>query len=87
MWIYLRGKSWYSQFWHEGERYTKAWGEISKTEAKEKDAKSKTEVLEGRHVLKAKKILFENFCEKYLEYARTKKSRSQPREMRSPSIC
>jgi len=37
----------YSQFWHEGERYTKAWGEISKTKAKEKDAKFETEVLLG----------------------------------------
>jgi site-specific recombinase XerD len=71
--MYLRGKSWYSQFWHEGERYTKAWGEISKTTAKEKDADFRKEVREGKHVQKAKRVLFENFCEKYLEYARMQK--------------
>ncbi len=71
--MYLRGKSWYSQFWHEGQRYTKAWGEISKTVAKEKDADFRKEVREGKHIPKSKRILFETFAEKYLEYARTQK--------------
>lgn len=73
MGVYLRGRSWVSDFFHDGERYTKSWGEISKSVAKEKDAKFKTEVKEGKHTLKAKKILFEKFAEKYLEYARLNK--------------
>ncbi len=80
MGVYLRGRSWFSDFFHDGERYTKSWGEISKSVAKEKDAKFKTEVKEGKHILKAKKILFEKFAEKYLEYARlNKKTKSAKR--------
>ena len=54
--MYQRGDKWYSDFWHEGKRYTKAWGVISKTVAKEKDRKFRTEVLEGKHGLKAKRV-------------------------------
>ena len=71
--MYKRADSWYSDFWYNGRRYTKAWGIISKTVAKEKEQKFKTEVREGKHELRAKKILFENFAEKYLEAARVNK--------------
>jgi integrase len=71
--VYKRGKQWYSDFYHEGRRYVKSWGAISKTVAGEKDGKYRTEVLEGKYDLKAKRILFETFAEKYLEAARVNK--------------
>jgi integrase len=71
--MYLRNGKWYSDFVHNGERYTKSWGAISKTVAKEKDRKFQTEVAEGKHSLKSKRITFENFAKKYLEYARVNK--------------
>ncbi len=71
--MFRRGKRWYSDFVYQGERYTKAWGPISKTVAIEKDRKYRTEVLEGKVALKAKRMLFETFAEKYLEAARVNK--------------
>jgi len=68
--MYLRKGKWYSDFWHAGKRHTKSWGAISKTVATEKDRKFRTQVLEGKYILKAKRITFEKFSEKYLEYAR-----------------
>ena len=67
--MYKRNGSWYTDFHHEGQRYCKSWGPISKTVAAEKDQKFKTEVREGKHDLKAKKITFEKFAEKYIEDA------------------
>jgi len=78
--VFQRGDSWYSDFWHDGKRYAKSWGAITKTVAKEKDRKFRTEILEGKHNLKSKNILFETFAEKYLEYARlNKKQKSAKR--------
>jgi integrase len=74
--MYKRNDSWYTDFHHEGQRYCKSWGSISKTVAAEKDQKFKTEVREGKHALKSKKILFEKFCEKYLAQARIDKQAS-----------
>jgi len=71
--MYQRGDIWTSDFWCNGDRYKKSWGAISKTVAKEKDRKFRTEVLEGKHNLKSKKVLFETFIEKYLEFARLNK--------------
>ena len=74
--MYQRGERWYSDFWYNGKRYTKSWGPISKTVAKEKERKFRTEVIEGKHNIKAKRVLFENFAEKYLEFARVNKKPS-----------
>ena len=46
--IYQRGKSWYYDFQHQGERYTGVIGNVSKTVAKEQIARKKAEVIEGR---------------------------------------
>ena len=40
-----RGESWYSDFWHNGKRYRKSWGPISKKVAQEKGAKFKAGIL------------------------------------------
>ncbi len=77
--MYKRGDSWYSNFWLRGERYQKSWGDISKTVAKEREHKFKTEILEGKHRQKTKRILFEVFSEKYLESARLNKKPSSAR--------
>jgi len=74
--MYRRVDSWYSDFFHEGKRYVKSWGAISKTVAKEKDRKFRTEVLEGKHAQKSRQILFEKFADKYLEAARLNKKPS-----------
>lgn len=71
--MYQRGKIWISDFWCNGARYKKSWGKITKGGAKQKDERYRTEVLEGKHDLKSKKILFETFAEKYLKFARSDK--------------
>jgi len=72
--MYLRNGNWITEFHHEGIRYKKSLGMgISKTVAKEREAKYKQEVREGQHHVKARRIRFEKFKEKYLEYARVNK--------------
>lgn len=77
--MYKRGDSWATDFWCDGERYQKSWGPISKTVAKEKEEKFKTEVREGKHQQKTKRLKFETLAEKYLVYARTNKKPSSAR--------
>jgi hypothetical protein len=43
-----RGKSWYYDFVHKGQRYTGSFGPVSRTVAKEEEHRKKTEVLEHR---------------------------------------
>jgi len=81
--MYKRGKSWYSDLVHKGERYTKSHGRISKSVAKEKDEKFKTEVREGKHQQKSKRIRIEVFADIYLEYAKTNKKPSAARRNES----
>jgi integrase len=77
--MYKRGNNWVTDFWNEGIRYKKSWGPISKTVAREKEQKFKTEVREGKHQKKTKRILFETFSEKYLAVAWTDKKPSSAR--------
>jgi integrase len=77
--MYKRGDSWFTDFWCNGERHQKSWGPISKTVAKKKDDKFKTEVREGKHQQKTKRIRFETLAEKYLVYARLNKKPSTAR--------
>jgi integrase len=73
--IYQRGKSWYYDFVHKGQRYTGCFGPVSRTVAKEELARKKAEVIEGRlNPNKAKKSLrFEAFAEEYLEWSKANK--------------
>ena len=70
--VYQRGKSWYYDFRHRGERYTGCIGPVSKTVAKEILAKKKAEAVEGRYELPSKKPspMFEAMAEEYLHYYR-----------------
>jgi len=72
--MYLRNGNWITEFYHLGIRYKKALGMgISKTVAKEREEKFKTEVRDGKHQTKARRIRFETFTEKYLDHARVNK--------------
>jgi hypothetical protein len=76
--IYQRGKSWYYDFVHKGQRYTGSFGPVSKTVAKEELARKKTEVIEGKlNPAKARKSpRFDAFTEEYLEWAKSNKKPS-----------
>src|SRR5262249_2860842 len=71
--IYLRGKSYYYDFVHKGQRYTGCFGPVSRTVAKEEEARKKAEVLEQRlNPAKARKSpRFDVFAEEYLEWVTT----------------
>lgn len=71
--IYLRGKSWYYDFIHKGQRYTGSFGHVSRTVAKEELARKKAEVVEERlNPAKARKSpRFDLFAAEYLDWVRT----------------
>lgn len=73
--IYLRGKSWYYDFVHKGQRYTGSFGPVSRTVAKEELARKKAEVVEGRlNPAKARKSpRFDAFAEQYLDWVKANK--------------
>ena len=48
MGIYLRGKSWYYDFVHKGQRYVGSFGPVYRSVAKEELARKKAAVLETR---------------------------------------
>ena len=68
--IYLRGKSWYYDFYHHGARYTGSFGPVSRSVAKEELARKKAAVLETRlNPAKARKSpRFDTFVEDYLTW-------------------
>src|SRR6266851_3148896 len=70
--LYLRGKSYYYDFVHKGQRYTGSFGPVSRTVAKEEEARKKAEVIEGRlNPAKARKSpRFAAFAQEYLEWLR-----------------
>ena len=68
--MYQRNGNWVTEFYHDGIRYKKSLGKgISKTVAKEREAKYRQEVREGKHNVKARRIRFETFSVKYLDHA------------------
>jgi integrase len=73
MGLYQRGKSWYYDFRHRGERYAGCLGPVSKTVAKEILAKKKAEAVEGRYEMPSKKPSprLEEFVNEYFDYYRT----------------
>ncbi len=66
--MYERGGRWYSDFWHQGVRYRKSFGMISKKAALRKDAQFKAEVYDGRYHEKKRRILFRVFAKKYIKH-------------------
>lgn len=68
--MYQRNGKWYSDFMYEGKRYTKGWGSISKSIAKEKERRFKNDVASGKYESKKEKVEFESFVIKYLNEKR-----------------
>src|SRR3990172_4094628 len=81
MGVYLRGKSYYIDFYYEGKRYTDKVGKVSKSVAEEKLDIKRSEVIRGEWKPKVKKILFDAFKDQYLEYSKAnKKPRTAQRD-------
>lgn len=75
--MYKRGTSWYSDFWHEGKRFRKSWGPLSRSVAREKEASWKREIRSGKYAQRLRRITFDTLAEKYLEqYAKVNKKPS-----------
>jgi integrase len=84
MGVYLRGKSFYLDFYYEGKRYTEKVGPVSESVAKEKLTIKRAEVIRGEWKPKTVKISFEKFKEQYLEYSlANKKPRTSLRDITS----
>lgn len=84
--LYQRGKSWYYDFVHKGQRYMGSFGNVSRSVAKEELARKKAEVLEQKlNPVKARKSpRFEAFVVDYLEWSKAnKKPRSHKRDITS----
>ena len=73
MGVYLRGKSYYIDFYFEGKRYTERVGKVGKSVAEEKLKIKMSEVIRGEWKPKIVKIPFEKFKEQYLEYSKGNK--------------
>jgi integrase len=67
--MYRRGDSWYSDFWFEGERYTKSHGAVSKTIAKEKDAKFLRDVKSGEYAKNQRDPAFDKALDDHLKWS------------------
>lgn len=84
--IYLRESSYYYDFVYKYQRYTGCIGPVSKTVAKEEEARKKAEVIEGRlNPAKTRKSpQLEVFAKEYLEWSQAnKKPRSYERDVTS----
>ena len=81
MGVYLRGKSWYINFYESGNRYTERVGQVSKSIAEEKLAIRKSEVIRGEWKPKQVRAPFDKFKAQYLEWSKgNKKPRSSLRD-------
>jgi integrase len=69
--MYQRNGKWYSDFWYAGKRYTKGWGSISKSIAKEKERKFINDIASGEYESKKKRIVFDKLAKQYLEHSKT----------------
>lgn len=76
--IYLRGKSYYYDFVHKGQRYTGCFGTVSRSVAKEEEARKKASVVELRlNPAKARvSPRFDAFAREYLEWVKANKKPS-----------
>ena len=73
MGVYLRGKSYYINFYEDGKRYTERVGQVSKSVAEEKLAVRRSEVIRGEWKTKKVRSPFDKFKEQYLEWSKGNK--------------
>jgi len=76
MGLYLRGKSWYFNFYYEGKRYNEKIGPVSKGVAEEKLNIRRSEVIRGEWKPKRVRTPFDKFKEQYLEWSEGNKKPS-----------
>ena len=69
--MYQRGNSWYSVIVWKGIRYKKSWGDISKSKAKEKDEKFKSDIRDGNFKTQKQNPRFDTALEEYLKKVKT----------------
>ncbi|MDZ7699497.1 MAG: hypothetical protein U5R49_22020 [Deltaproteobacteria bacterium] len=72
--MFKRTGRWYSDFWHDGRRYTKSHGPVSKTIASEKDRKFRTDVASGEYRRKMDNPIFSEAMKEHLKKSKTKSS-------------
>jgi integrase len=73
MGVYLRGNSYYIDFYEDGRRYTERVGQVSESVAKEKLAIKRSEVIRGEWKPKKIRTPFDKFKEQYLEWSKGNK--------------
>ena len=79
--MYKRAHSWYSDFWHDGQRYIKNHGKVTKTSATTLDTEFRAEVTSGRYVrgVNFNKVKFDELAEDFLRDYRINKRKSLAR--------
>jgi hypothetical protein len=81
MGVYLRGESWYIDFYEDGKRFTERVGPVSKSVAEEKLSIRKSEVIREEWKPKRVRVAFDKFKEQNLEWSRgNKKPKSSLRD-------
>src|SRR4030043_53182 len=81
MGVYLRGESWYIDFYEDGKRFTEGVGPVSKSVAEEKLSIRKSEVIREEWKPKRVRVAFDKFKEQNLEWSRgNKKPKSSLRD-------
>ena len=65
--MYKRGKSWYSDFYYKGERYTQCHGPVSKTVAKEREHALRAAVASGEYAKQKNNSTFNDALDEYLK--------------------
>ena len=69
MGVYLRGRSYYIDFYYEGKRYTEKVGPVGKSVAEEKLNIIRASAIRGEWKPKVVKVPFEKFKEQYLQFS------------------
>ena len=82
--MYKRGDSWYSDFWYKGERYIESHGPVSKTVAKEKEAKFRADVASGDYIKSKNNPTFEKAIDEHLKKS---EAENQPGTHRYYTMC
>lgn len=83
--MYKRKNSWYSDFWHEGKRYIKNHGKVTKTMANTLETEFRGEVTSGKYIqgVNFNKVKFDELAEDFLRDYRINERKSLNRAIKS----
>jgi integrase len=84
--MYKRGDSWYSDFWYKGERYVESHGPVSKTVAKEKDRKFRTDAASGAYKKKQQDPHFDKTLDDHLKHVKSVNTKSTWQRYRQSAV-